>query len=125
MLEEQQLVALLVKLAVAASAASILMRFGRIQRLLLKDSRTLVERIQLALLLGAIFGAGAEARILSVNTYSALDLALESAIIAGHVGRLCHGPVDRRHRLSSGCVSRQVHVIAFVRRLRRVGRIDA
>ncbi len=83
MLEEQQLVALLVKLAVAASAASILMRFGRIQRLLLKDSRTVVERIQLALLLGAIFGAGAEARIISANTYSALDLALESAIIAG------------------------------------------
>jgi two-component system, LytTR family, sensor kinase len=80
-LEEQQLVALLVKVAVAASAASILMRFSRIQRLLLKDSRTLIERIQLALLLGAIFGAGAEARIRSANTYSALDLALESAII--------------------------------------------
>jgi two-component system LytT family sensor kinase len=83
MLEEQQLVALLVKLAVAASAASILMRFGRIQRLLLNDTRSIVERIQLALLLGIIFGVGAEARILSGDTYTALDLALESAIIAG------------------------------------------
>jgi len=83
MLEEQQLVTLLLKLAVAASVASILMRFGRIQQLILSDERTLAQRIQLALVIAAIFGAGSEARILSHNTYQAIDLALESAIIAG------------------------------------------
>lgn len=83
MLEEQQLVTLLLKLAVAASVASILMRFGRIQRLILSDERTLAQRIQLALVIAAIFGAGSEARILSHDSYQAIDLALESAIIAG------------------------------------------
>jgi two-component system, LytTR family, sensor kinase len=83
MLEEQTLVTLLLKLAVAASVASILMRFGRIQQLILSDERTLGQRIQLALIIAAIFGAGSEARILSHNTYQAIDLALESAIIAG------------------------------------------
>ncbi len=83
MLEEQTLVTLLLKLAVAASVASILMRFGRIQQLILRDERTLGQRIQLALIIAAIFGAGSEARILSHNTYQAIDLALESAIIAG------------------------------------------
>jgi two-component system, LytTR family, sensor kinase len=83
MLEEQQLVTLLLKLAVAASVASILMRFGRIQHLILSDERTLAQRIQLALIISAIFGAGSEARILSHDTYQAIDLALESAIIAG------------------------------------------
>jgi len=83
MLEEQQLVTLLLKLAVAASVASILMRFGRIQHLILSDERTLAQRIQLSLVIAAIFGAGSEARILSHDTYQAIDLALESAIIAG------------------------------------------
>jgi two-component system LytT family sensor kinase len=83
MLEETQLVTLLVKLAVAASVASILMRFGRIRSLLLADARTIYQRLQLALVFGAIFGAGAEIRIRSHDTYLALDLALESAIIAG------------------------------------------
>ena len=83
MLEEAQLVALLVKLAVAASVASILMRFSRIRNLVLRDDRSIAERLQLALVFGLIFGAGAEARILSHDTYQALDLALESALIAG------------------------------------------
>ena len=48
MLGETQLVTLLVKLAVAASAASILMRFGRIRGLLLADTRTILQRLQLA-----------------------------------------------------------------------------
>lgn len=83
MLEEQHLVALLVKLAVAASVASILMRFRHIRRILLRDRRSVGERLQLALIFSAIFGAGETARILSRGQYQAIDLALESAFIAG------------------------------------------
>jgi two-component system LytT family sensor kinase len=83
MLGETQLVTLLVKLAVAASTASILMRFSRIRTLLLADNRTILQHLQFALVFGVIFGGGSETRILSHDTYMALDLALESAIIDG------------------------------------------
>ena len=44
----QHLVILLVKLAVAASLASILTRFGRFQRMLMREERTLSQRVQMA-----------------------------------------------------------------------------
>jgi Putative regulator of cell autolysis len=93
MLEEQHLVSLLVKIAVAASVASILMRFRRIQRILLNDERTIGERLQLALILSVIFGAGETARIITPNQYQAIDLALESAIIAGMLAGYVSGMV--------------------------------
>jgi two-component system, LytTR family, sensor kinase len=83
MLEEQHLVSLLVKIAVAASVASILMRFRRIRRIVLHDDRTIRERVQIALIFSLIFGAGEMARIMTPNQYQAIDLALESALIAG------------------------------------------
>ena len=83
MLTEQHLVALLVKIAVAASVASILMRFRRIRRVLLRDDRTVAERLQLALIFSFIFGAGETARIMTQGQYQAIDLAMESALIAG------------------------------------------
>ena len=86
MLEQQQLAALLIKVAVAASIASILMRFGRIQRILLTDDRTVNQRLQLAIIFSVTFGIGSEIRILSHSQYQALDLALEGAIIAGLLG---------------------------------------
>src|SRR4051795_1455611 len=86
MLEQQQLAALLVKVAVSASIASILMRFARIQKILLRDERTVAERLQLAFVFAIIFGASAGVRILSHYQYSAVDLALEGAQIAGMLG---------------------------------------
>jgi len=86
MLEQQQFAALLIKVAVAASIASILMRSARIQKILLRDERTVNERLQLAFVFALIFGAGAGVRILSHNQYQALDLALEGAQIAGILG---------------------------------------
>jgi two-component system LytT family sensor kinase len=83
MLTEEHLVALLVKIAVAASVASILMRFRRIRRMLLRDERTVGERLLLALIFSVIFGAGETARIITPNQYQAIDLALESALICG------------------------------------------
>ena len=86
MLDQQQLAALLVKVAVAASIASILMRFAKIQKLLISDKRTISERLQLAFIFSFIFGASAGVRILSHYQYSAVDLALEGAQIAGMLG---------------------------------------
>lgn len=83
MFKEQHLVALLVKIAVAASVASILMRFRHIRWIVLHDDRTIQERLQLAFILSAIFGAGETARIIAHGQYLAIDLALESALIAG------------------------------------------
>ncbi len=86
MLDQPQIAALLIKVAVAASIASILMRFGRIQAILLQDERTLADRLQLALIFSMLFGAGAEIRILSHHTYNAIDLALEGSVMAGILG---------------------------------------
>ena len=91
MLDEQQLAALLIKIAVAASIASILMRFGRIQKLLLADERTVSQRLLLAFVFSLIFGASAEVRILSHSQYQAIDLALEGAILAGLLGGYVSG----------------------------------
>ena len=93
MLEEQHLVALLVKIAVAASVASVLMRFRRIQEMIIRDDRTLAQRLQLGLVLSLIFGAGAVARIMTPNQYQAIDLALEASLIAGMIAGYVTGLV--------------------------------
>lgn len=91
--DQPQLAALLIKVAVSASIASILMRFARIQKILLRDERTIVERLQLALVFSVVFGATAVIRILSHHQYSAIDLALEGAQIAGMLGGYVSGLV--------------------------------
>ncbi len=93
MLTEQHLVALLLKIAVAASVASILMRFRGIRRIILRDDRTVAERLNLALIFSFIFGVGEIARIMTPNQYQAIDLSLESALIAGLLGGYVSGLV--------------------------------
>jgi two-component system LytT family sensor kinase len=83
---EQHLVILLVKLAVAASLASILTRSGRFQRMLMREERTLVQRVQMALVCALIFGTGVLARVLNPEAYQALDLGLEGSIVMGMLG---------------------------------------
>ncbi len=90
MLDQQHLAALLIKVAVSASMASILMRFARIQKILLRDERTVADRLQLAFIFSILFGATAEVRILSPQ-YQAIDLAFEGAIIAGMLGGYVSG----------------------------------
>ena len=55
---QQHLVILLVKLAVAASLASLLTRSGRFQQMLMREERTLTQRVQMALVCGIIYGLG-------------------------------------------------------------------
>lgn len=90
MLTNQEFAALLIKVAVSASIASILMRFNRIQKILLRDDRTVEDRIQLALIFSILFGASAAVRSIT-NQYPAIDLALEGAIIAGLLGGYVSG----------------------------------
>ncbi len=80
------LVILLVKLAVAASLASILTRSQRFQRMLLREERTLTQRVQMAVVCAAIFGSGVLARVLTRDAYAAVDLGLEGSLVMGMLG---------------------------------------
>jgi two-component system LytT family sensor kinase len=82
---EASLVTLLVKLGVVASLASILTRSSTVKRMLLREQRTLNQRLQLALWLAAIFGAGVATRVATGN-YLAGDLGLEGSLLAGILG---------------------------------------
>jgi two-component system LytT family sensor kinase len=83
---EPHLVVLLLKLAAAASLASVLVRFGAFQRTLLREDRSPAEQVRLTLALAAVFGAGVGVRVVTADTYKAADLGLEGAFIAGLIG---------------------------------------
>lgn len=87
---EQTLATLLVKLAVAASLASILVRFRAFERMLSREERTLPQRVQMALGFATIFGAGVAARV-ATGTYKAVDLGLEGSLLAGVLGGYVSG----------------------------------
>ena len=83
---EQNLVVLLVKLAVAASFASILSRSQRFQNLLLHEERTVLDRVWLSLGISSFCAGGAILRLLTPGTYRFADLSLEGSFIAGLLG---------------------------------------
>jgi two-component system LytT family sensor kinase len=86
-MDDQHLVVLLVKLAVAASLASILTRFSAFQRMLGREERTLGQRVQMALVCAVIFGAGVLTRVVATNgDYQAVDLGLEGSLVMGMLG---------------------------------------
>jgi two-component system LytT family sensor kinase len=89
---EQQVIILLVKLAVAASFASILSRSSRFLGLLLREDRTTIERLQVALGIATFCAIGATLR-LSSGAYQGVDLSLEGSIVAGIVGGYVAGLV--------------------------------
>jgi two-component system, LytTR family, sensor kinase len=82
---EQHLITLLVKIGVVASIASFGVRSEAVKRMLLREERTLAQRVSLALWFAAIFAPGAAIRIVT-HSYSALDLALEGSLLAGITG---------------------------------------
>ncbi|MGA2434792.1 MAG: histidine kinase [Bryobacteraceae bacterium] len=89
---EDQLVVLLVRLAVVASLASILVRVNRFKRMLLREERTLNQRLLLALSFASVFGAGVALRIL--QHYKPLDLGMEGSLLAGLIGGFVTGSVS-------------------------------
>ena len=92
-MQEQHIVILFVKLAVAASLASILTRSGGFQRMLMREERTIAQRVQMALVCAAIFCAGVATRVLTNNAYEAVDLGLEGRLVMGMLGGYITGLV--------------------------------
>src|SRR5713226_9507494 len=82
---EAILVTLLVKLGVVASLASILTRSSGMKRTLLRELRTLNQRLRFALWFSLIFGAGVAARV-TTRSYPAGDLGLEGSLLSGILG---------------------------------------
>ena len=82
---DQQLIPLLVRVAVAASIASFLARFSGFLNALMQEDRPLAQQSRLALSFGAVFGASAAIRVLSPN-YEAVDQAVAGSLLAGLTG---------------------------------------
>jgi two-component system LytT family sensor kinase len=85
---------LLVKLGTMASIASILARFGRFKSMLMRESRTLNQKLVFAVVLSIIFAVSAAARIESHGTYYAADLGLEGCLLAGILGGYVTGLIS-------------------------------
>jgi two-component system, LytTR family, sensor kinase len=79
------LVSLLFKLGIMAAIASVLARSNRFKSMLMRESRTLNQRLAFSLWLATVFAAGVTARLMSRN-YQAADLALEGSLLAGLLG---------------------------------------
>src|SRR5580704_15319909 len=85
-MESQHLLTLLLRVAVAASLASILSRFSAFQLMLMREERTLVQRAKLALMFWAMYGSSVLFRVWNQAKYDAVDLGLEGSLLAGLVG---------------------------------------
>src|SRR5579863_1043274 len=83
---QQLLLTLLLRVAVAASLASILSRFGAFQRMLMREDRTLVQRVKLAMMFWAMYGTSVLFRVWNQAKYDAVDLGLEGSLLSGLVG---------------------------------------
>ncbi len=82
---ERHLITLFVRLGVMAALASFLVRSVRLRKLLMLESRTLVQRFQLALWVAFVFASGVALRI-SQRSYEAADLGFEASLLTGLVG---------------------------------------
>jgi two-component system, LytTR family, sensor kinase len=87
---KDQLITLLVKVGVIAAIASFGVRSKVIRRMLLRDERTLAQRLRLALWFAGLFIPGEIIRILT-RDYDALDLGLEGSLLAGIMGGYVSG----------------------------------
>jgi two-component system LytT family sensor kinase len=90
---EGQLVPLLVKLGVVASLASILVRSSVFKRMLMREVRTMAQRLKLGLSFSLMFGASVGLRVISPS-YRAVDLGLEGSLLAGILGGYVTGLIS-------------------------------
>jgi two-component system LytT family sensor kinase len=82
----QHVVTLLVKIGIATSLASFGVRGDAVKRMLLREDRTLQQRVRLALWFVLLFTPGVAIRVLTRTAYPALDLGLEGSLLAGITG---------------------------------------
>ena len=83
---ESYLVSLLIKLAAVASVGSVLARSNSFKSLLMQETRSVQQRLALALWISVVFGFSVGVRVVSAGLYHAADLGLEGAFIAGSIG---------------------------------------
>ena len=76
------LVPLLLKLGVMASIASVLARSNTFKSMLMRENRTMNQRLALALWLSLVFGVGVAIRILGPSSYQPADLGVEGSLLA-------------------------------------------
>ena len=79
-------VPLLLKLGVMASIASVLARSNTFKALLMRENRTMNQRLALALWLSLVLGAGVAIRASGKGYYQAADVGLEGSLLAGVIG---------------------------------------
>lgn len=89
---DNQVIILMIKLAAAASIASILSRSSKFLNLLLREERNLLERLQLTGGISAFCAAGSVVRIFT-RSYAAADMSLEGSLLAGVIGGYISGLV--------------------------------
>lgn len=87
---DNQAIIFLIKLAAAASIASILSRSSKFLGLLLREERTMVERLQLAGSISAFCVTASIVRI-SNRSYAGAELCMEGSLLAGAVGGYISG----------------------------------
>lgn len=92
-MREEHLVVLLIRLGVVAALASILVRSDAIKRMLLREQRTLTQRLILSVGFASIFGTGVATRVVT-RGYAAVDLGLEGSLLAGLLGGYVTGLVS-------------------------------
>jgi len=88
------LVSLLVKLATMAAIASVLARSNRFKAMLMRENRTIGQRLELAIWLSIVFGASVATRVAGHDTYKGADLGLEGSLMAGILGGYVTGLVS-------------------------------
>lgn len=87
------LVSLLVKLAAMAAVASVVARSNTFKSMLMRESRSLRQRLTLALWLAGVFACCVAVRVAGPKPYEATDLGLEGSLLAGLLGGYVTGLV--------------------------------
>ena len=73
--------------------ASLLLRWSFAKKMLLRESRTIHQRLQLGTLFGLVFATGSLVRHSQVLGYEAAELGLEGAFVSGLVGGYVTGGI--------------------------------
>src|SRR2546425_3101618 len=81
--EQILLTTLVVKLAVVAALATMLVRYRRFRHILIFERRDWPDRLTFVVALGVPLAAGVASRLLPFLDYKAADLTLEGAFLAG------------------------------------------
>ena len=118
---ERYLVPLLLKLGVMASIASILARSSPFKSMLMRENRTLNQRLTLSLWLSVVFGASVATRVVC-RSYQAADLGLEGSLLAGILGGYVTGLLSGIADFAARHVRRRASDHAAAGRRRRLGR---